>query len=398
MCKCKSLRSAVLVVSILVFGIPLLAGQAPKNIILLIGDGMGVGQVSLARITVQAEGKVLAMDSMRIGGIVQTRSANAIVTDSAAAGTALATGWKTNNGMVSMSADDSPVETILEAAQSLNKSAGLVTTTNITDATPAVFASHVDARAQQPEIAGQMLAHKVDVMMGGGRANFIPQSQAGSNRKDDADLLSQAKRNGYEVVTTRDEVARQTTALRLLGLFELGDLTTVAPEPSLEEMAAKAIEILTRNRRGFFLMIEGGHIDKRAHVNDAEGVVKQMRDFDQTIAVVLAFARKQKDTLVIVTADHETGGLAVMPAPRGSQAPWTVAWTTKGHTGNTVPLLAEGPGATEFGGVMDNTDVAKRMASVWKVKDFPRKQPAASAKQLIPVAIQLVPGDIAVGK
>ena len=117
-------------------------------------------------------------------------------------------------------------------------------------------------------------------------------------------------------------------------------------------------------------------IDRRAHSNDAAGVIKQTRDFDFAVASVLAFARKLKDTLVIVTADHETGGLGVLPPGRGSQDAWSAAWITKNHTGNDVPILAEGPGASEFGGVLDNTDVARNMAKLWKVTDFPRKKAA----------------------
>ncbi len=375
----KLTARSTLGICVLLFAVTASAGQTPKNIILLIGDGMGTGHVTLARLAAQAEGKFLAMDSMRIGGMIHTRAANVLVTDSAAAGTALATGWKTNNGMISILPDDTEVETIAEAAQSLRKSAGIVTTSAVTDATPAVFAAHVDARAQQPEIARQMLAHNLNVMFGGGRANFIPQSQQGSKRKDEIDLLAQARQAGYTVIGSREQLIQLTSPGKVIGLFEMGELTTEAPEPTIAELTEKAMAILSQNRNGFFLMVEGGLIDKRAHSNDAAGVVKQAREFDAAVGVALAFAARQKDTLVVVTADHETGGLAVMPPSAGSPQPWTAAWISKNHSANDVPLLAEGPGAADFGGEHDNTDVAKIMARLWKVSDFPKKIQAERA-------------------
>jgi alkaline phosphatase len=349
------------------------AGQQPKNIILLIGDGMGSGAMTLGRLATQAEGKQLNMDTMKVGAQVQTRSADSVVTDSAAAGTALATGWKTNVGMVSVLPDGTPVTTILEVAQQLRKSTGLVTTTVVTDATPAVFASHMSARALQGEIATQMMEHKPNVLLGGGRAFFLPKSQSGSRRQDESDLIAQAKSNGYAVVGTRDELM-QVRSGNVLGLFEMADLTTEAPEPTLAELADKAIQVLSANKRGFFLMVEGGEIDHGAHSNDALRVIKQFRDFDAAVGVALVFARRDKNTLVIVAADHETGGLAILAPGRGASGPWAVGWATKNHCGNTVPLLAEGPGASELGGVLDNTDVAKTMARLWKVRAFPQKK------------------------
>ncbi len=349
------------------------AGQTPRSIILMIGDGMGVGQVTLGRIVMQAEGKTPNMDTMKIGAQVQTQAANSLVTDSASAGTALSSGWKTDVGMISVLPDGTPVTTILEVAQQLKKSTGLVTTTAITDATPAVFAAHVDARAQQDEIAGQIINQKVNVLFGGGRAFFIPRSQQGSRRGDEHDLLAQAKKNGYAVVSTRDELMQSRSAY-LLGLFEIGGPKMQALQPTLAELADKAIQTLSVNRNGFFLMVEGGSIDHSAHFNDPRGVIRNFRDFDAAIGVALAFARKNKNTLVIVTADHETGGLAVLASGRGEQEPWSAGWVSKNHTGNMVPLLAEGPGASDLGGVLDNTDVAKTMAKLWKVQSFPRKK------------------------
>jgi alkaline phosphatase len=294
------------------------------------------------------------------------------MSDSSAAGTALATGWKTNNEMVSMLPDGTGVVTILEIAQDLKKSTGLVTNTAIVDATPAVFASHSRSREDLAGIAVQIMQHKVDVLLGGGRAFFIPQSQAGSKRVDESDLLAQARQKGYAVVGTRYELL-QTSAGKILGLFKMGALTAGVSEPTLAELADRAIQILSANRQGLFLMVEGGQIDARAHANDSKGVIRQLREFDEAVGTVLAFARKRRDTLVIVTADHETGGLVVLPPAEGSLDALSVAWTTNDHSGNNTLLLAEGPGASVFSGVIDNTDVPRLMAKLWKVDIFPRK-------------------------
>jgi alkaline phosphatase len=222
------------------------------------------------------------------------------------------------------------------------------------------------------QIADQIMAHKINVVLGGGRAYFIPKSQTGSKRKDESDLMASAKKSGYTVIGTREELM-QVRSGNLLGLFELEGLTSEAPEPTLAELADKAIQLLAAKKSGFFLMVEGGEIDHMAHNQDAPGVVKQVRNFDAAIGVALAFARKDKNTLVIVTADHETGGLAVLPPPRGASEPWSAGWAVKGHSGNLVPLLAEGPGASGFGGVLDNTDVPKLLAKLWKIQSFPHK-------------------------
>lgn len=342
------------------------AAQSPKNVILLIGDGMGPAQVSLARLSLQTP---LAMDSMRYAGLVTTHSADSTITDSAAAGTALATGFKTNNGMISTLPDGTPVQTILEVAQRMGKAVGLVSTVTITDATPAVFASHVATRKSQADIAPQFLEKKVDVILGGGRAYFIPKSQPDSKREDERDLTSEAKSAGYVCVDTRDGMLSAKGA-KLLGLFADSSMSTKPPEPSVAEMAEKAISILSADKDGFFVMIEGGKIDHACHANDAAAALKEILDFDAAVGKALDFARTHPDTLVIMTADHETGGMTIVYPDKGSAARFKVAFSTTGHTACNVPVLAYGPGADRFGGVLDNTDVPKRIAQLWGTKSF----------------------------
>lgn len=348
--------------------VPANAAQGPKNVILMIGDGMGPAQVSLARLD---SGKPLSMDSMPVAGFAKTQSANSVVTDSAAAGTALATGHKTNNGMISTLPDGkTTVETVLEAAHKMGKATGLLTTVAITDATPAAFGSHVPARKDQPRIAPQFLK-KVDVILGGGRQFFVPQSQAGSKRTDNTDVIAQAKADGYVYVDTREGLL-SAKGTEILGLFEDAEMTTEAPEPTLAEMSDKAISVLSKDKDGFFVMIEGGQIDRKCHANDAKGAVKQTLDFSDAVRRALDFARKNGNTLVVVTADHETGGLTLLGSEEGGST-ITPNFATNHHSACNVPVFAYGPGAAEFAGVLDNTDIPKRIAKLMGVKGFATK-------------------------
>lgn len=339
---------------------------APKNVIVMIGDGMGVAQVTLARLSLSESSPPLNMDSMKYAALVKNQPTDSLITDSAAAGTALATGHKTNNGMISVLPDGTPVQTILEASAKIGKATGLVTTTTITHATPASFDAHVQSRGSEAEIANQYVASKIYVLLGGGKTFFIPKSQEQSRRGDDRDLLAEAKSAGYAVVDSREGMM-SAGGSKLLGLFQMGALTTEPPEPSLAEMAAKAIDILSKDKDGFFLMVEGGQIDFKCHANDAVGTVKQTFDFDAAVGKALDFARKRGDTLVVVTADHETGGLSIVYPNKNSGVRFKAAWAATGHSACTVPLFADGPGADRFTGVLDNTDVPKRIAEIWNI-------------------------------
>lgn len=353
-----------------VFLSPVFPANAPKNVILMIGDGMGIAQVTLARLSLP-EGRVgLYMDSLPETALVKTFSANSTVTDSAAAATALATGFKTNNGMVGVLPDGTVVRNIREAAAELGKATGLVTTTTITHATPAGFGAHVAKRGDEADIAPQYIERKIEVLLGGGRQVFIPKSVAGSKRKDERDLIAEAKAIGYSVVGTRDEFLAVRQG-KVLGLFQMGAMTTNPPEPSLAEMTAKAIDLLSQDKDGFFLMVEGGQIDWACHANDVQGTIKQTLDFDEAVGKALEFARSKKDTLLIVTADHETGGLSIQGSEEGGKQ-FKPVFCTGGHTGVYVPLFAYGPGATQFSGLLDNTDIPKMIAGLLRIRDFAR--------------------------
>lgn len=351
-----------------------------RNVILMIGDGMGINQVMLARIrAVGLEGK-LHLERMPVSGLIRTHSADDLVTDSAAAGTALASGVKTNNKMIGMTPDRKEYRTILEAARAKGMATGLVATSAITHATPASFAAHVRSRDSQAAIAEQLLANRVDLLLGGGKKYFLPRSQRGSGRRDGKDLIAVARETGYAFVETGDQLDT-VDGLPVLGLFQLDALTTLPPEPSLARLTAKAIDLLEDTRqgwfvqkRGFFLMVEGSQIDWACHDNDAANCIWQMLHFDLAVKAAVDFALADGHTLVVVAADHETGGLTI-PSGSTDGADLKVEWSTKGHSGSPVPVYAFGPGAERFAGVYDNTEVPGKLAALLRIKPWP--QPAA---------------------
>jgi alkaline phosphatase len=296
-----------------------LASQA-KNIILLIGDGMGPSQFGAAWLySNRVLGKELRMAEVMKDGrtaYIVNDTADATVTESAAAATQIACGVRVPARAAGMGTDGkTPCTTILEMAKAGGKATGLVTTSGITDATPASFAAHVPHRSDEASVAAQELNLGVDVLMGGRKLFFLPEA-SGGQRKDGRNLLEEAKAAGYTVVGTADEL-KQASDGRILGLFNMGNMSfeidrAKTPEPSLAEMTLKTLQVLSKSPKGFFAMIEGGRIDHAAHRNDAAATIQDMLAFDAAVGVALDFARRTPDTLLIVTADHETGGMALI--------------------------------------------------------------------------------------
>ncbi len=341
-----------------------ISGNQVRNIILCIGDGMGFNHVALARHNSVGPGKKLHMERLPVVGMMRTYSADDLVTDSAAAGTAMACGIKTNNGMIGMDPDKVPHSSILTLLQKKGWRTGLVATSQISHATPAAFASHVDSREKQKEIAVQLLNNRVDVLLGGGRKYWSE------------DLLAEAVTAGYEVIGTRDEMA-MLKAGPVIGLFADDGMTTFEPEPSIGEMAKTAIALLSLPGREwfspkpkFFLMIEGSQIDWAAHANDTDRVIRQTLQFDMAVREAVGFAQRDKHTLVIVTADHETGGL-VIETEGINKHKIDPDWEETGHTAADVPVYAFGPGSEHFAGVIDNTEIPKRIAELTGLQEFP---------------------------
>lgn len=384
---------------------PNIKGKEVKNVILLIGDGMSFNQFSIARIKGAGLDGKLYMEKLPVTGIMRTHSANNIVTDSAASGTALACGIKTNNKMLGVAPDETKYKTILEAAKEKKMETGLVVTSRITHATPACFAAHVRHRDMERRIAPQLIENnKVNVLFGGGRDYLLPRDIPGGRRRDERNLVKEAKNQGYSYIENAEQLATAKGPY-VLGLFQIAELTTRKPEPSLAELTKKAIEILdvrekkkktflentiteilnlllfksSDHKPGFFMMVEGSQIDWACHDYDADRVIRLTLLFDLAVKEAIDFAIKDKHTLVIVTADHETSGLTITEAEEGMDLEllWGVDKQhkrgTSGHSGQPVAVFAFGPRAEIFSGVYDNTDIPKKIAEVLKIKSFPAK-------------------------
>jgi alkaline phosphatase len=348
---------------------PLLDSKEVKNVILLIGDGMGINQIASARIKLCGANGRLYIERMPVTGFINTHSIDNLIPDSASTGTAMATGFKTRNKMISVTPEGEKLISILEACQKKGMSTGLIATSRITHATPATFACHVKSRYNQEEIAVQLINSQIDIMLGGGRDFFLPQTILGSKRKDNRNLVEEAQGKGYTYITTANQL-KLTDSQKLLGLFQMGYLSQKDHVPSLGEMTEKSIELLNRNQKGFFLMVEGSQIDWAGHDNDTPELIKQMQFFDEAVKRALDFALKDQKTLVIVTADHETGGMSIYRGALNG-VNMTIRWVTTNHTGSPVPLFSFGPSALRFTGIHDNTEIPKILAELLEIDNFP---------------------------
>lgn len=350
--------------------------EAPvKNVILLIGDGMGINQITAARLSL-AEGAyaVLNLDTMPYTGFSINFAANNLVTDSAAAATALATGFRTDTGRLGTLPDGTAAESIMLKAKERGLSIGLVVTVKVTDATPAAFLVNADHRAFERDIAAAILEAGPDVLLGGG-ADAFGINPFTKKPKSNA-LILKALEQGYTFVADRDGLLELdiTPEMKLIGLFIGGDLsfelTRLPTEPSLLEMTGRALELVSQNPQGFFLLVEGSRIDRAGHTNSLKELVGEVLMFDQVVGLALDFARENPDTLVVVTADHETGGLTITGGdPAGENV--TYAWTSTAHTGSMVPIYAFGPGAERFSGTLQITDIPVRIAELMGISPFP---------------------------
>jgi alkaline phosphatase len=351
-----------------------LSDSEHRNLILFIGDGMGADhRLGGQYISVGEDGE-LVMDTLPVSGWLHTSSLGGVLTDSAAGATAYATGSKTYNDVISMDTSRNELKTILEYAQELGMSVGLVSTKYISDATTAAFASHVWSRDNSSEVASQFLEHGVDVIFGGGENDFLPRGVEGclpetGSRSDERNLVEEAVEADYVFVCDAesfDSLDPQSTTL-VLGIF--ADESMLRPyEPTLAEMTRKAIEILSQNPKGFFLLVEGGMIDIASHQNESQNALDDVIGLDEAVMVGLEFSAIDEDTLIIVAADHETGGLEVYMdstdvydeegpfyMPDGTE--FYLRWDISRHTDADVPVSAYGPGSEQLSGTNENTVV-----------------------------------------
>jgi alkaline phosphatase len=328
-------------------------GKLPeiKNVILLIGDGMGLPDVYAAMSVSETP---LNIERCNVIGLQKTFSADNYITDSGAAGTALATGIKTKNGAIGVDVAGNPVKSILEIAEDHGLATGLVSTSSVTHATPASFIAHQSSRGSYEDIAMDFLKTDIDVFIGGGRNHF-------AKRKDRLNLFDSLKLKGYEVDTTMNQVL-MSKSMKLAGLTvpDQNPYRLKGRGDMLPAASGKAIEILQKNPKGFFLMIEGSQIDWAAHVNAADTVIDETLDFDKAAGVALDFAEKDGHTLVIITADHETGGVTIIGGDKVTHKV-KLSFSTKGHSAVMIPVYAFGPGSEKFSGIYDNTDIFKKM-------------------------------------
>ena len=324
----------------------------PTNIIIFIADGAGLEQWTLAHFA----NENLAVRQMPVTGLVDTRGSNHEVSASAPTATAIATGVRSVIGAIGVGPDSLPLESVLEVAHRQGWGTGLITTTTITDATPASFAAHVPSRTQRLEIFKQMINLPVHVLLGGGsRMMQVIEAQ-------DSLGLESIIRDRYNYVETPTDLklhSQDSTTSNILGLFSPGEMAMAmrGRSPSLTEMTKAGIDILQRYPKGFFLLVENEGSDTYAHRNlGREVLTAEMLEFDEAVAVGLSFYQQHPETLIVVTSDHETGGITL----RGDEDRNIILeYATTSHTAALVPLFAIGPGAEKLSGIQRNDEVGR---------------------------------------
>lgn len=344
----------------------------PRNVILVIGDGMGVGQVSAASAMLHGPLGGLVLESAPVTGLMSTYASNLLVTDSAASATALATGFKAPKKALSILADGRVPVTIFEAAQARGLSTGFVTTSGLVDATPAGFTAHETKREHYPEILEDMLASGAELLIGGDWGNHRKSLNDSEFQEMLGRIDSFGEDAGYTVVRNLSEL--NASEGPVLAVFPPRAKTGNAHGPPLDELATFAVNRLAENEKGFVFLLELEVTDDVGHQNSIAGVVEGVRELDGALAKLLAWAEPRGDTLIVVTADHDTGGLGIVDGEY-SDGVAEVRWATDMHTAQWVPLFAFGPGAEHFNGVIDNTDMSILFANLLGIEDFPRLQP-----------------------
>lgn len=331
-------------------------GKKVKNIIFMIGDGMGLEQLSTAWIVNNRHMNIT--DNFPYVGLQWTYSASKLVTDSAAAGTALFTGSKTNNGMLAMSPDGQPLETLPEYARSKGWKTGMSVVCRICDATPAAYAAHHANRDSLYSITSQMVDCGLDFISGGGLKWW-------ENRPDGRDLTAEVEAKGYTFVKDLESLkaVEEGPVIALTAYTELPPALDRGTEH--QEAVLKALELLDDNKKGFFLMVEGSCIDDWCHANKVGFAVEEILDFDRTVGAVLEWAAKDGETLVIVTADHSTGAMTLLGGNVEGQSV-AVNYANTGHNGVALPVYAWGPGAEKFVGIYENAELSQMIKEIIK--------------------------------
>lgn len=338
---------------------PIAEGLKPKNIIFMIGDGMGLEQLSTAWV---ANRGTLNMDKMPYVGLQRTYCLNWLVTDSAAAGTALATGEKTNKGMIATTPEGVELRSMLDLAQDAGKRTGVVVVCRLNDATPATFCCNNPDRDEAEDITADYLDCGVDFIAGGGMDYWR------TKRTDGRDIFAEIGEKGYNTYETVEALkgADQLPVAAVLAPLELPSALSGERGDMFRDMTAKALELLDRdNKEGFVMMIEGSCIDDWLHGNRVDAAVEEILDFDRVVGDVLRWAEKDGETLVVVTADHATGAMTLLSG-NIEEGHVDVHFANEGHNGIMVPFFAYGAGAEAFDGSLENAELSKVISSYIK--------------------------------
>ena len=326
-------------------------GKKVKNVILMIGDGMSLMHVYTA--WAANRGK-LWLENAQATGLSKTWAVKKLVTDSGSGGTSLATGVKTVYHAVGVDPEGKPLTSLVDVAKELGKDAGLAVTCRLWDATPCDFCCHNIDRDKEEELVGDYPTSGVDFVFGGGAQKF-------TNRKDGRDIFKELQKKGYHVSRTLDDFFAYDKNSRIFAVPY--DKDTPLPDERgdlLARASMKGISLMNQNKNGFFMMIEGSQLDDYGHFNQLDLLMKETLDFDQTVGEVMKWAAKDGETLVVVTADHETGGLTLVNGNK-DEGRVECCFSTKDHSGAMVPVYAFGPGAENFTGIFENTDVFKKI-------------------------------------
>lgn len=326
----------------------------PENIIIMIGDGMGLTQITSGMLE---NGDRLHLEQFKNIGLSKTQSSNELITDSAAGATAISIGEKTYNGAIGVDKNGMAKETILETLGDNGFATGIIATCSVTHATPASFYAHEAKRSMEYEIAADMVNAPLDVFVAGGKQYFVNRNNPDNGAVDDRNILNELENEGFTFVNSLEQL-KNTSG-------KVGYFTAEKHPPSVldgrGEILSNAIEpvinhLIKESDKGFFLLVEGSQIDWGGHANDSDYIISEMIDFDKAIGEVLEFAKADKNTLVIVTADHETGGYALRSVNDNYEI-WEGSFTTHGHTATMVPVFAYGPGADLFKGIYNNNQI-----------------------------------------
>ena len=338
---------------------------AVKNVIFLIGDGMGLAQVSKA---MQLRDEPLNIERATYIGLSKTTSAKEVITDSAAGATAFAIGVKANNGAVGLDANGGSKTTILESLAAKGYATGLIATSAITHATPASFYAHVESRENHYLIAQALADAPVTLFIGGGQDYFETRTDEKRGTPDERNLLTEMASKGVSLINNLDALKKTTGRVGYFTADEHPESINDGRNDYLPKSIQPSAGFLAKeSSKGFFMVVEGSQIDWGGHVNDLDYTTSELYDFDRAVGAAMEFAEQDGDTLVLITADHETGGLTLLTSDITSEDPYSDAghaFSTIGHTSTMVPVYAFGKGAEAFAGVYENTTIYHKLLAV----------------------------------